>query len=135
VIEQRDILDFFSSSDYFRLPLKKISYQEKMNIQLSTLFCICIVLVIPLLVSSTSKRDLQENSNDDVDNEFDRFAKSIHRYRQPQRSSIYSDHYQLKKAADFEQILRPCNQIPATGRGQEYADCVRSRMLLMGRRK
>jgi len=104
-----------------------------MNIQLSTLFYICIALAIPLLVLSTSKQEFQDNINDYVDDDFDRFAKSIH--HKPQPSSFYDHHYLWKKAADFEQILRPCNQIPATGRGHEYADCVRSRMLLMGRRK
>ena len=107
---------------------------RKMNIQLSTLFCICIALAIPLLVLSSSRQEFDENYIDDIDNDLDRFAKSTYFRQKPQRSSFYTDHYR-KKAADFEQILRPCNQIPATGRGHEYADCVRSRMLLMGRRK
>lgn len=103
-----------------------------MNIQLSTLFCISIALAIPFLVLSESSN---ENLIDDDINDIDRFARSNRHYQQPKRLSYFNDHYHLKKAADFEQILRPCNQMPASGRGHEYADCVRSRMLLMGRRK
>lgn len=106
-----------------------------MNIQLSTLFCICIAFAIPLLVLSTSRQQLEENLIDDIDNDLDRYVKSnYHRY-EPLHSLAYKDHGILKKAADFEQILKPCNRMPASGRGHEYADCVRSRMLLMGRRK
>ncbi|CAF2947597.1 unnamed protein product [Rotaria sp. Silwood2] len=106
-----------------------------MNIQLSTLYCICIVFAIPLLVLSTSRQEFEENLLDDIDNDLDRFVKSNSQRNQPFRSLIYNDHGVLKKAADFEQILKPCNRMPASGRGHEYADCVRSRMLLMGRRK
>jgi hypothetical protein len=106
-----------------------------MNIQLSALFCICIAFAIPLLVLSTSRQQLQDNILDDVDNDLDRYAKSNYQHQKPYRSSFYNDHSHLKKAADFEQILKPCNQMPVSGRGYEYADCVRSRMLLMGRRK
>lgn len=107
--------------------------KNKMNIQLSTLFCICIAFAVPLLVMSTSRQYLKENLIDDIDTDLDRFAKSPH--QQPYHSSSYGEHYHLKKAADFEQILRPCYQMPASARGNDYADCVRSRMLLMGRRK
>jgi hypothetical protein len=106
-----------------------------MNIQLLTLFCICIAFAIPLVVLSESGQESKENMIDDVDNDLYRIAKSINEYQYPHRSLSYGDHFKLKKAADFEQILRPCNQLPANGRGQEYANCVRSRMLLMGRRK
>jgi hypothetical protein len=106
-----------------------------MNTQLSTLFCICIAFAIPLLVLSTSRQQLQENFIDDIENDLDRFAKSNYPSQQPFHSSFYNDHYLFKKAADFEQILKPCNRMPASGRHHEYADCVRSRMLLMGRRK
>ncbi|CAF1432528.1 unnamed protein product [Rotaria sp. Silwood1] len=107
-----------------------------MNIQLSTLYCICIVFAIPLLVLSTSRQELEEIFTDDIDNDLDRFVKSnTQRNQQPFRSLLYNNHGVLKKAADFEQILKPCNRMPASGRGHEYADCVRSRMLLMGRRK
>ncbi|CAF1051860.1 unnamed protein product [Didymodactylos carnosus] len=40
-----------------------------------------------------------------------------------------------KKAADFERIIKPCNQMPLTNRVSEYQDCVRSRMMLLGKRK
>jgi len=106
-----------------------------MNIQLSTLFCICIAFTIPLLVLSTSGQELNENYIADIENDFDRYSKSNYPSQLPYRSLFYNDHYLLKKAADFEQILKPCNRMPASGRGHEYADCVRSRMLLMGRRK
>ncbi|CAF1645659.1 unnamed protein product [Rotaria magnacalcarata] len=103
-----------------------------MNIQLSTLFFICIAFAIPLLALSTSRQELEETLLDDIGNDLNRYVKSNH---QPFRSLVYKDHGILKKAADFEQILKPCNRMPASGRGNEYADCVRSRMLLMGRRK
>jgi hypothetical protein len=106
-----------------------------MNIQLSTLFCICIAFAIPLLVLSISKQQLQENIIDDFDNDLNRFEKSPYQRQQPIHSLFYNDHYLLKKAADFEQILKPCNQMPASGRGHDYSDCVRNRMLLMGKRK
>jgi hypothetical protein len=106
-----------------------------MNTQLSTLFCICIALAIPLLVLSASKPQLQQDMIEDIDNDLDRFAKSNDQRQQPFRSLFYNDHYILKKAADFEQILKPCNRMPASGRGHDYADCVRNRMLLMGKRK
>ncbi|CAF0801184.1 unnamed protein product [Adineta steineri] len=104
-----------------------------MNIQLSTLFCICIGLAIPLLVLSTSRHQENEYIKDDIDNDIDRFSK-LNYQRQPIHS-IINDHYFIKRGVDFEQILRPCNQMPASGRGHEYSDCVRSRMLLMGKRK
>lgn len=92
------------------------------------------MFIIPFVVLSSAVEDYQQNSNDAVDNSFARVAKSsYHRY--PYRSAYYNDHFHFKKAADFEQILKPCNQMPASGRGNEYADCVRSRMLLLGRRK
>ncbi|CAF0855131.1 unnamed protein product [Rotaria sordida] len=106
-----------------------------MNIQLSTLYCICIVFAIPLLVLSRSREEFDDTLIDDIDNDLDRFVKSNNQRHQPFRSLLYHDHGVLKKAADFEQILKPCNRMPASGRGHEYADCVRSRMLLMGRRK
>lgn len=109
-----------------------------MSIQFSILFCVCIALAIPLLVLSTSNQDIQEEMIENVNNGFNRFQGSN---QQPLHTltgdgeSNEDYHFILKKAADFEQILRPCNRMPASGRGQEYADCVRSRMLLMGRRK
>lgn len=106
-----------------------------MNTQWSTLFCICIVFAVPLLVLSTSRQQIEETLIDDIDNNLDHFVKSNYRRYQPIHSLFYNDHTILKKAADFEQILKPCNRMPASGRGHEYADCVRSRMLLMGRRK
>ena len=106
-----------------------------MNIQLSTLFCICIAFTIPLLVLSTSRQQLQENFVNDIENDLDRYAKSNYPSQKAFQPLYYNDHYLSKKAADFEQILKPCNRMPASGRGHEYADCVRSRMLLMGRRK
>ena len=107
-----------------------------MNIQLSTLFCICIAFAIPYMVLSTTRQESSESFLDNIDNDLKRFAKSTYQYDKPYRSSAYyNDHNHLKKAADFEQILKPCNQMPANGRGREYADCVRSRMLLMGKRR
>ncbi|CAF0753227.1 unnamed protein product [Rotaria sordida] len=111
-----------------------------MNIPNTILFCICIALVIPLLVLSTSNQEIQEMM-DHVNNEYDLYDDSNRQSRQLFRSPIYknephnNDHFIFKKTADFEEILKPCNRMPATGRGQEYADCVRNRMLLMGRRK
>ncbi len=111
-----------------------------MSIQFSILFCICIVLAIPFLVLSTSNQEIQEEMIENLNNRLNRFRGSNHQNQQPFHTLIDDgssdeDHYMLKKAADFEQILRPCNRMPASGRGHEYADCVRSRMLLMGRRK
>jgi len=112
-----------------------------MSIQCSILFCVCIALAIPLLVLSTSNQEIQEEMIGNVNNGLHRFQVLNRRNQQPFHSLIYDDessdddHFILKKAADFEQILKPCNRMPASGRGQEYADCVRSRMLLMGRRK
>ena len=108
-----------------------------MNIQLSTLFCLCLAFAIPILVFSTShpQQQFEEELLDDVDADLNRFVKSDYRQRLSLRPVLYNDHYLLKKAADFEQILKPCNQMPASGRGHEYSDCVRSRMMLMGRRK
>ncbi|UJR13537.1 hypothetical protein I4U23_000551 [Adineta vaga] len=105
-----------------------------MNIQFSTLFYVCIALTIPLLVLSTSQHQLNEDHIDGNEFDLDRFAQLNYQRQHPMRPFI-NDHYLFKKAADFEQILRPCNQIPATGRGHEYSDCVRSRMLLMGKRR
>ncbi|CAF0727098.1 unnamed protein product [Adineta steineri] len=102
------------------------------------LFCVCIALAIPLMVFSTSNQEKQENM---IEKGVNMFEELNHHGQQPIHSRIYDDessdniHFMLKKAADFEQILKPCNRMPASGRGQEYADCVRSRMLLMGRRK
>jgi len=112
-----------------------------MSIQFSILFCVCIALAIPLLVLSTSNQEIQEEMIENVNHGLNRFQGSNHQNQQPFHSLIDDDessdddHFILKKAADFEQILKPCNRMPATGRGQEYADCVRGRMLLMGRRK
>ena len=109
-----------------------------MHIQFSILFFVCIALVIPLLVLSSSTDDLHEAMIENAKNRIKRFQALN---RQPYNSFIDSDesndddHLLYKKGADFEQILKPCNRMPASGRGQEYADCVRSRMLLMGRRK
>jgi hypothetical protein len=103
-----------------------------MKIQFSTLFCVCIVLAIPLLVLSTSNDEQLEE---------EMVSNLRHHDQQPFHAILYDDdvnnrdHFILKKAADLEQILKPCNRMPASGRGHEYADCVRNRMLLMGRRK
>ena len=106
-----------------------------MHIQLSTLFCLCIAFAIPLLVLSSSRQQLDADMVENLEQQLDRYAKSASRNQQPSRAQYYNDHYLLKKAANFEQILKPCNQMPASNRGHDYADCVRSRMLLMGRRK
>lgn len=112
-----------------------------MSIQLSTFFCLCLALAIPLLVLSTANHDLQEDIASNLDHDINRFAASNQRGQHPSHSFLSEDDYNnqdrflFKKAADFEQILKPCNRMPASGRGQEYADCVRNRMLLMGRRK
>jgi hypothetical protein len=109
-----------------------------MHLQFSILFCLCIALTIPLLVLSISTKDLHEEMIENAKNRLNQFQESN---QQPFHSFIDSDelndddHLIYKKGADFEQILKPCNRMPASGRGQEYADCVRSRMLLMGRRK
>ena len=109
-----------------------------MSIQFSTVFCVCIAVVIPLLVLSASQ---QEDMKQNLNTQLGRLTESDQHYDQTHQSlidgdDIYNDeHLVFRKAADFEQILKPCNRIPATGRGQQYADCVRSRMLLMGRRK
>lgn len=102
-----------------------------MNLQVSTLFCLCIAVAIPVLVLSTS----QYQANDELDElDLQRLAQLNYQRHHPMHRFL-NEHYLYKKAADFEQILRPCNQIPASGRGHEYSDCVRSRMLLMGRRR
>ena len=112
-----------------------------MSLQLSAFFCLCMALVIPLLVLSTSNEDLQEEIASNLNNDINRFAEFNHRGQQPSHHLAYEtdynnqDHFLFKKAADFELILKPCNRMPASGRGKEYADCVRNRMLLMGRRK
>jgi hypothetical protein len=112
-----------------------------MSIQFSILFGVCIALAIPLLVLSAPTQEAQEEMIEDVNNVLDRLKESNHHNQQPLDSLIHddesndNDHFMLKKAADFEQILKPCNRIPATGRHHEYTDCVRNRMLLMGRRK
>ncbi|CAF0725336.1 unnamed protein product [Adineta ricciae] len=111
-----------------------------MSIQISFLFCICIAVAVPLVALATSNHQVEEGMVDNF-NGIDRFEETRHRGQQPHHSlsqddgSSENEHFLLKKAADFEQILKPCNKIPASGRGQEYADCVRNRMLLMGRRK
>ena len=111
-----------------------------MSIQNTILFSICIALAIPLLISSTLNHELQEII-EDANSGQDQFEESSRQIRQPYRSLIYNsepfdkNHFILRKAADFEEILKPCNRMPASGRGREYADCVRNRMLLMGRRK
>ncbi|CAF0735532.1 unnamed protein product [Rotaria sp. Silwood1] len=120
--------------------LKKEKQFQNMSIPNTMFICVCMALIIPLLALSTSNQEIQEMM-DNVNNEYDRFEESNRPSRQLFRSPIYknepydNDHFILKKTADFEQILKPCNRMPATGRGQEYADCVRNRMLLMGRRK
>ncbi len=112
-----------------------------MSMQFSTLFCVFIVLVIPFLVLSTSDHEIQDAMIENVNTRLNRFQGLNHQNQQPFQSLIdddessNDDHFMLKKAADFEQILKPCNRMPASGRGHDYADCVRSRMLLMGRRK
>lgn len=109
-----------------------------MSIQFSTVFCVCIAVVIPLLVLSAPQ---QEQMKQKLDTDLGQLTESEPHNDQTYQSLIdgddmYNDeHLVFRKAADFEQILKPCNRIPASGRGQEYADCVRSRMLLMGRRK
>ena len=111
-----------------------------MSIQISTFVCVCLALAIPLMVMATSNHQMQEEMIESMSNGGDQQA-SRYRDQQPFHSLVQDDgssehdHFILKKAADFEQILKPCNRIPASGRGQEYAECVRSRMLLMGRRK
>lgn len=109
-----------------------------MSIQFSILFCVCIALAIPLLVLSTSNQDIQEEMIENVNNGVNRFQELNQQpLHVPTDNDDISDdyHFLFKKAADFKQILGPCNKMPASGRGQEYAECVRSRMLLMGRRK
>ena len=97
-----------------------------------------MAVVIPLLVLSASQ---QEDMKQSLNTQLGRLTESDQHNDQTYQSlidgdDIYNDeHLVFRKAADFEQILKPCNRIPASGRGQEYADCVRSRMLLMGRRK
>ena len=94
-----------------------------------------IACAMPLLVLSTSRQQFEEAILDDVDHDLIRLTKSNYEHRPLYRSLVLNDHQLWKKAADFEQILKPCNQMPASGRGHDYADCVRSRMLLMGKRK
>ncbi|UJR33740.1 hypothetical protein I4U23_021167 [Adineta vaga] len=112
-----------------------------MSIQISMFFCVCIAVAVPLVVLATSNHQVQDYMSENVNDGINRFEESHHRRQQPHQSLIQdddsndNDHFILKKAADFEQILKPCNKLPASGRGQEYADCVRNRMLLMGRRK
>jgi hypothetical protein len=110
-----------------------------MHLQFSILFCICIALTIPLLALSTSTQEIQEELIGNAKNRLSRFQGSnqqpFHSFIDSDESNDDDDHLIYKKAANFEQILKPCNRMPASGRGQEYADCVRSRMLLMGRRK
>ena len=112
-----------------------------MHIQFSIIFGLCIAMTIPYLVSSISNQDLQDELMENTKNKINRFPGLRHPNQQPFYSFLDSDdsndddHTLFKKAADFEQILRPCNRMPASGRGHEYADCVRSRMLLLGRRK
>lgn len=75
-------------------------------------------------------------SLDDIDQDLVQWNKfNQQQQRQIYRPFVFPDERLEKKSADFEQILKPCNQMPASGRGHEYADCVRSRMLLMGKRK
>ncbi|CAF0898262.1 unnamed protein product [Adineta ricciae] len=105
-----------------------------MNIQIATLFYLCLALAMPLLVFSTSQHHLNGDRIDDNEVDFNRLAQLLYQ-RQHAIRPLINEHYLYKKAADYEQILRPCNQMPAGGRGQEYSDCVRSRMLLMGKRK
>ncbi|CAF1294777.1 unnamed protein product [Rotaria magnacalcarata] len=94
-------------------------------------------MVIPLLAFSTSNQEIIE----DLSNELDRFEEvnrqSRHLFHSPlNRNQLYkNEHILLKKTADFQEILKPCNQIPASGRGNNYADCVRQRMLLLGRKR
>jgi hypothetical protein len=110
-----------------------------MSIQFSILFGIFIALAIPLLVLSAPFHEAQEEMIENMNHEINRGEGSNHQSQQPIYSLIHDDetndddHFILKKAADFEQILKPCNRMPASGRGLEYADCVRNRMLLMGR--
>lgn len=110
-----------------------------MHLQFSILFCVCIALTIPLLVLSTSSQDIQDEMIENAKHRLNRFHGSnqqpFHSFIDSDESNDDDDHIMYKKGADFEQILKPCNRMPASGRGQEYADCVRSRMLLMGRRK
>ena len=112
-----------------------------MSIQFATLFCLCLALAIPLLVMSTSNQEIEEAMRATLNRAINHHENSNHRGHQLLRTFNLDDddnsdeHLLLKKAADFEQILKPCNRMPASGRGQEYADCVRNRMLLMGRRK
>ncbi|CAF1928350.1 unnamed protein product [Rotaria magnacalcarata] len=108
-----------------------------MSIHNITVFCIFIAMVIPLLAFSTSNQEIIE----DLSNELDRFEEvnrqSRHLFHSPlNRNQLYkNEHILLKKTADFQEILKPCNQIPASGRGNNYADCVRQRMLLLGRKR
>ena len=112
-----------------------------MHIQSTIIFGIFIALILPLLALSISNQALQDELIENSKNRLDRFHGLRHTNQQPFYSFLDSDesnedeHTLFKKATDFEQILRPCNRMPASGRGHEYADCVRSRMLLMGRRK
>ena len=110
-----------------------------MSIQFSILLGILIALAMPLLVWSAPFREAQEEMIENMDKEINRGEGSNYQNQQPIYSLIQDDetndddHFILKKAADFEQILKPCNRMPASGRGLEYTDCVRNRMLLMGR--
>lgn len=90
---------------------------------------------MPLLVFSTSRQGYDEAMLDDINHDLIESNKFNYEHRPLYRALLLNDHQLWKKSADFEQILKPCNQIPASGRGHEYADCVRSRMLLMGKRK
>lgn len=103
-----------------------------MSIQFSVLICVCIALTVPLLVMSTPNQFLG-NFNNDMQDYPAELQQPVDSFQNDESNDDH--HFVLRKATDFEQILKPCNRMPASGRGQEYADCVRSRMLLMGKRR
>ena len=94
-------------------------------------------MIIPLLALSKSNQDIIEDLSNELDQYEDANRYSRQLYNSPMHGNqiFKNDHAILKKTADFQEILKPCNQIPASGRGHAYADCVRQRMLLLGRRK
>ena len=109
-----------------------------MNISKSMLFSTCIILVIPLVALSTSN-DLAQEIIGSIDNKLNQHKESNDQSRRSLHYPFHSHqpygygHFFLKKAANFEEILKPCNRMPVTGRGHDYANCVRQRMLLMGK--
>lgn len=108
-----------------------------MTIQNTAFFLIFIAMIVPLLALSTSNQDIIEDLSNELDqfDEANRYSRQLYQIPSHGNQIYKNDHAILKKTADFQEILKPCNQIPASGRGHAYADCVRQRMLLLGRRK